>query len=169
MEGEVMAKKVTTKKKEETEELVKTYKLFLEMMKEDTEGWEHEFVKCFPGKILALDDKGNGWFRYIKSYKGRDGMVYVTKVLGETRLAVILTDGSFMMTSIGDYRQEYGWHIMDNDDGYMVIEETENWEDAFCAELSWRLWWERYQEEERKKQMSQQEISAEILRRLLGL
>ena len=93
-----MAKKVATKEKEiEEKKIVKTYQLFLDLMKEEmVEGVDHEFVKCFPGRIVVLDDKGTGWFKDIQHYKNRDGMIYVTKVLGEVRLAVILTDGSYL-------------------------------------------------------------------------
>lgn len=162
-----MAKKVATQEKETEEKIVKTYQLFLDLMKEETEGWDHEFVKCFPGKIVVLDDKGTGWFKDIQSYKNRDGMIYVTRVLGEVRLAVILTDGSYLITAIGGYRNEYDWHIMNNDDGYMVIEETNLWEDAFCAELTWRVWWRDYQEYERVQE-AWNAFGAELLRRLFG-
>lgn len=125
----------------EDRKVVKTCDMFVDML-DRKDGCEHSFIKCFPAKIVVLKDDGSGWARDLDSLRNTDGIAYLLDTPYGKRIAQINIDGTYLVSPVGEYRNEYVWHIVKAKNGSVTLEETDLWEDALCAELGWRIAWE---------------------------
>lgn len=125
----------------EDKKVVKTCDMFVDML-DKKDGCEHTLIKCFPAKIVVLKDDGSGWARDLDGLRNVDGIAYLLDTEYGKRIAQINNDGTYLVFPVGEYRNEYVWHIVKAENGSVTLEETDLWEDAHCAELGWRIAWE---------------------------
>lgn len=125
----------------EDKKVIKTCDMFVGMLDRKS-GCKHTLIRCFPAKIVVLKDGGSGWAYDLDSLRNMDGIAYLLDTEYGKRIAHINNDGTYLVSPVGEYRNEYAWHIVKAKNGSVTLEETDLWEDALCAELGWRIAWE---------------------------